>query len=572
MKAKEMRDFGIEGSITGGDASGREFQDWFQKGGLFRSNKSGTNYSALDADLGTALGMGAKGILQQTQAWATALKLPAESLAGVTTSFKVKLTSDEKANQEAIAGVLKNYSQALENRFTAVLAPFQRSEETISDTLQRLASSLGTINPALELLGLTMYSTSAAGANMASQLADAFGGLENFTQATAGYYAEFYSEAERTAKTTAQLTETLGGLGVALPTTRDAYRQLVEAQDLNTEAGRKNFAVLVQLSGTFAGITPVVEDLAAAGNQATEALRSAADILRERQGLERQLLQLQGDTAALRALDRAALDQSNRALFDHVQALQDNQAAAQAATESERTLAAERERISQERQGLERQLLQLQGDTVALRALDRAALNEGNRALFDRVTALRESQAAESAAAEAFINRTKTFKQNFYEESELAGIQARQVQAELFKLGVNTEFFSRADFRRLVEGTDVSNEQGRQRLSQLLTLGEAFAPVGRFLEANGGSLNTLANMAPATGAVQQILGGNSIEGLSSLTNATTAGASATVSTLQRLIERVGQLESALVKALDKSGRAVADQVYYDPNVSWSGGA
>jgi len=42
--------------------------------------------------------------------------------------------------------------------------------------------------------------------------------------------------------------------------------------------------------------------------------------------------------------------------------------------------------------------------------------------------------------------------------------------------------------------------------------------------------------------------------------------------LQRLIERVGQLESALVKALDKSGRAVADQVYYDPNVSWSGGA
>ena len=283
-------------------------------------------------------------------------------------------------------------------------------------------------------------------------------------------------------------------------------------------------------------------------------------------------MQLQGDTVALRALDRAALDQSNRALFDHVQALQDNQAAAQAATESERTLAAERERISQERQGLERQLLQLQGDTVALRALDRAALNEGNRALFDRVTALRESQAAESAAAEAFINRTKTFKQNFYEESELAGIQARQVQAELFKLGVNTEFFSRADFRRLVEGTDVSNEQGRQRLSQLLTLGEAFAPVGRFLEANGGSLNTLANMAPATGAVQQILGGNSIEGLSSLTNATTAGASATVSTLQRLIERVGQLESALVKALDKSGRAVADQVYYDPNVSWSGGA
>jgi hypothetical protein len=115
----------------------------------------------------------------------------------------------------------------------------------------------------------------------------------------------------------------------------------VEAQDLTTEAGRKNFAVLVQLSGTFAGITPVVEDLAEASDQATEALRSAADILRERQGLERQLLQLQGDTAALRALDRAALDESNRALFDRITALQDSQAAEAAAAEATRTAAAE---------------------------------------------------------------------------------------------------------------------------------------------------------------------------------------------------------------------------------------
>jgi 3-hydroxy-3-methylglutaryl CoA synthase len=71
-------------------------------------------------------------------------------------------------------------------------------------------------------------------------------------------------------------------------------------------------------------------------------------------------------------------------------------------------------------------------------------------------------------------------------------------------------------------------------------------------------------MAPTTGVVQQLLGGNSMAGLSSLTDATTAGTNATVSTLERLIARVGELETALVKALDKSGRAVADSVYYDP--------
>ena len=321
---------------------------------------------------------------------------------------------------------------------------YARAGETNVQTLQRLAGSLGTINPALELLGLNLYATSLAGADLASQLSDAFGGLENFTQATAGYYAEFYTEAERTAKTTQQLTETLGGLGLALPTTRDAYRQLVEAQDLNTEAGRKAFAVLVQLSGTFAGITPVLADVADAGNQATEALRSAADILRERQGLERQLLQLQGNTAALRALDRAALDESNRALYDRITALQDSQAAEAAAAEATRTAAAaaeeaaraaaaETQRIGQERLGLERQLLQLQGDTAALRALDRAALDESNRALFDRITALQDSQAAEAAAAEA----TRTAAAVAEEAARAAAAEAQRIAQE--RLGLERQ-------------------------------------------------------------------------------------------------------------------------------------
>ncbi|MCA3303792.1 MAG: phage tail length tape measure family protein [Roseomonas sp.] len=278
---------------------------------------------------------------------------------------------------------------------------YARAGETNVQTLQRLASSLGTINPALELLGLNLYATSLAGADLASQLADAFGGLENFTQSTAAYYAEFFTEAERAAKTTEQLTKSLGGLGLALPTTRDAYRQLVEAQDLTTEAGRKNFAVLVQLSGTFASITPVLEDVADAGSQVTEALRSAADILRERQGLERQLLQLQGDTAALRALDRAALDESNRALFDRINALQDSQTAEAAAAEATRAAAAETQRIAQEALGLERQRLELMGDTAALRALDRAALDASNRALFDHIAALRDMRAANEAAAQS---------------------------------------------------------------------------------------------------------------------------------------------------------------------------
>ncbi|MEG8022595.1 hypothetical protein [Sphingomonas aerolata] len=62
-----------------------------------------------------------------------------------------------------------------------------------------------------------------------------------------------------------------------------------------------------------------------------EGAKSAADIASERQDLQRQLLELRGDTAALRALDLAKLDASNRGLQQEIYAIQDAQAAATAA-------------------------------------------------------------------------------------------------------------------------------------------------------------------------------------------------------------------------------------------------
>ena len=147
-------------------------------------------------------------------------------------------------------------------------------------------------------------------------------------------------------------------------------------------------------------------------------VQTEIDIFKERLQLERQLLELQGDTAAIRALERAALDESNRALYDQITALQDTQAAAQAAADAEAQLAAERERIAQERAGLERQLLELQGDTAAIRALERTALDESNRALYDQITALQDSQAAAAEAtrlqneyANAMANAGRTVAQ-----------------------------------------------------------------------------------------------------------------------------------------------------------------
>ena len=365
----------------------------------------------------------------------------------VTETLTTSVESWSETEQGAVFNGFVDQVSEVTRTMAASGPSFARTGETAVQTLTRLAGSISTINPVLEVLNLKLYDTSLAGADLASQLADAFGGLEAFTAATSTYYQEFFSEAERSAAVTAQLTETLGALGLALPTTREAFRDLVEAQDLNTESGRKAFATLVGLSGTFAALVPEVEAVEEAATGATEALRSAADILREREGLERQLLQLQGDTTALRALDRAALDESNRALYDRITALQDSQAAEAAAAEATRTAAAEAaeaaraaaaetQRITQERLGLERQLLNLQGDQAAIRALERAALDESNRALFDRIAALQDSQAAEAAAAEA----TRTAAAEAAEAARAAAAETQRITQE--RLGLERQLLN----------------------------------------------------------------------------------------------------------------------------------
>lgn len=142
-------------------------------------------------------------------------------------------------------------------------------------------------------------------------------------------------------------------------------------------------------------------------------------------------MQLQGDTVGLRALERNALDESNRALFDQVQALTDAQAAAATAARAEQDLAAIRSRVAQERYGLETQLLQLQGNTAELQKRQLDQLDPGNRALQQQVWALEaQAQAAQasSSAAQAAQSAWKSLTDTVVDE-------VRRIRGEIVGTG-----------------------------------------------------------------------------------------------------------------------------------------
>lgn len=161
-----------------------------------------------------------------------------------------------------------------------------------------------------------------------------------------------------------------------------------------------------------------------AGSDATaDSLRQLYQaVMSERAQLEQRLLQLQGDTTELRRRERENLHETNRALFDRIVALEDEQAALEevkrAAAEAAQALAqqiatlqgelqqAEAQRLSiaqavvSERTALEQRLLQAQGNTAALRERELQALDPLNRAFARMVYAAEDAAQATAGAAQ----------------------------------------------------------------------------------------------------------------------------------------------------------------------------
>lgn len=207
-------------------------------------------------------------------------------------------------------------------------------EATLEQTAQAAAAivqmegALQGLDTLLRDLGGTLQRLAGHGSDALYQLAELAGGVEALGATMGTYYQAFYSEAERAALSTAKVTEALAGVGLALPSSREAFRQVVEGLNLASEADRQRFVVLMQVAGAFDQFTTVAEASAKAALDAAAAADTAR--ARQRDGLQEELLRLQGDTAALRELELAALDESNRALQQRIWALADEQARVQA--------------------------------------------------------------------------------------------------------------------------------------------------------------------------------------------------------------------------------------------------
>ncbi|QKS24180.1 EF-hand domain-containing protein [Vreelandella titanicae] len=250
------------------------------------------------------------------------------------------LNERPRAALEALGGDFGAFVRILDGGIEQVVAQAQVAQQ--AHTL---------LTDSAERLGLQFNIAGGYAYEAATEVAQLAGGVENLSSLQQSYYQNYFSDAERAAHLTEDLTQALNGMGLQMPETREGFRALIESQKLATQAGRENYTQLLQLESAFAQLTPAIEETGSAAIDASGALR-------EREQLERQLLQLQGDTAELRRRDLLDIDESNRALQQRIWSIQDERAAQE---EAERAQQERIRAIEQESQAWARARDQLAG-------------------------------------------------------------------------------------------------------------------------------------------------------------------------------------------------------------------
>lgn len=264
-------DSGVRVTTTGMDSLVETFSKIKTTRFFGLSKKISTSFKEASEEIADPVLQAVSGLQQGAIDAAKTLGVTSDAFRGFSHEMTVSTKGLSEADaQKAIEAALTDLGDAFAGMVPG-LRVLQKEGEGALAALSRISSSLMTVNDTFVDLGLQLFDVSVAGGGAASAFADLLGGLEGFTQTTAAYYANFFTEGERVANVTRRMTDAFGDLGLQLPDTREAFRALVEAADAAGE--RDLVAGLLKLSPAFAQISEGAEDTVARINQALADLR-----------------------------------------------------------------------------------------------------------------------------------------------------------------------------------------------------------------------------------------------------------------------------------------------------------
>lgn len=321
---RKLGAYGYEADIAGGSSEVGGFARY--KGGLFRSNKTvGIDIDQRDT---AAVDSIVESTIEGARAMARAMGLSEEAINSYTGSIKVNMKGAETAEEQS-----KRMAEAMDElQFSLLKAAaggkyskdeFEKMMEGVRKSIEAAGISTGGIADIL-VQGMTGRLSRA---DVGDQLADMIvGGIYN---SIASNYAGVIAQAFTTQIITPIFTAIAAGVPISQAISQAAISNVVAtaqsaAQALNAifnDAGFRQAIGGIQqaISGVAGAVTSVKVPKfgsaarAGGGNQASQ----------ERYNLETELLNLLGNTNALRRRELASLSAGNRALQQRIWALED---------------------------------------------------------------------------------------------------------------------------------------------------------------------------------------------------------------------------------------------------------
>lgn len=334
-KAKEVESEGIRGTVSSNAVSGEGYSNWLQKGGIFRSDKRGTDTAVLGGDISNSLMGGFNALKSTTTDFAKNLGVSSDALVGYSKQFNITLTKDAAKNEEALAKFFTDMGDEMATKLVPNIMSFAKQGETAAAAMERLSGVFEATKGLADILGKSISELFGAegmdSAKARTMLVDLSGGVDALSQKTSAYVSAIYTDAEKLAPVQKALADTMSELGLSGVTTKEQFRAVVEAQKLTDEASIKTFNTLLELAPIFGQVA----DAAEAAKTASEELAKAEatrgkELMSQRLTLEGQIAELTNNSAeasrvlaAQRAIELAEMDNSLKPLQERVWLLED---------------------------------------------------------------------------------------------------------------------------------------------------------------------------------------------------------------------------------------------------------
>lgn len=314
-------------SIAAGSLAAMQYADIKKDGGWFGSDKTSTKTAPLGAEGNRQISGVLLSLYDTVYEAGQILGLGAESFNAQLSQFVVDIgkvslkgkTDDEI--QKELSAVFSKVGDNLAAFGVAGLEQFQQVGEGYLETLARVVSNYAGLDAIMASIGRTVGAAGIDSLAARERLISLSGGISALADQAGTFAQEFLTEAERLAPVQKHVVGQLAEMGLAWVDTRDEFKNVILGLNLTTEAGAKQYTSLMSLAEAFAQVYPAAEDL-------TKSMQEIAD---ERKSLQDRIDELTMTREQLLAKERNALHESNRPLWDRIQALETESLAIQSA-------------------------------------------------------------------------------------------------------------------------------------------------------------------------------------------------------------------------------------------------